>query len=380
MPRHCRHHLHHHHRHRGIPASGAFILAIVLWCGGVTGPQAVAQDPLAGITPPSSWLASATVGAGREDQRFVILDGATPSDADRLFPGREIVTTQTTLTHVEWESPDAVVFGPTRATAATPEVVGQLLANGSEVVVLGGAGAARPAGPWPWRAIEGGWMARFPLAGPPRFVSPELYDTLDLRPVGRPAWVRRQVVLIGCLTALAVVAATLLPTDHRRAARVVVGVGGLASVAIVLWSIATADVVRDRVRVVVVSPDGLAQVDEWTFDRSPGPIAVMANPDSLGYPVLRSPLHERLAGLHVDSNGLAYRVERDLPMVLLRRQIVTEPGTPPAASTATLHPGVDRIARLYESPNVKLLGVSQADASSPAPTVWLRFVAPAPAN
>lgn len=357
---------------RAFPRVVALVACVVAFLAIIANPAA-GQEPAAGVTPLSSWLASATVGAGRDDQRFVVLDGATPADAERLFPGMEIVTTQTALNDVTWESPSAVVFGPARASAATPRLVGKLLANGSEVVLLGSR--TPPAGPWRWQPAPGGngWLATYPLAGPARFVSPEVYDSVDLRPVGRPTRVRFHAVLVGCLVVLAFGAAASLPSDHRRAARYALLTGVGVTLAVVVWTMRAGSVIRDPVTVVVVSPGGLAQVDHWTFDRTPGPTDVQADPARVGYPVLRSHAHEALARLNVGADGLSYVVDRHLPMALLNRQVVT--WVEPVEAVTPLPKELARLAALYEGPDVKLVGLVYRADTTTGPTIRLQRTA-----
>jgi len=324
-----------------------------------------AQDPLAGVTPPSSWLASAMIG--NDDQRFVILDGATPADTDGLFPGQEVVTTQMTLDRVTWESPNAVVFGAARALSVSADLVGQLLANGSAVVVMG---QTSPQGPWTWEPIDGGNKAFVPIAGPSRFVSPDIYDAYNLQPVGRPLAVRKQVVLLGCVATLAIGGAALLPTRRSQARWVVLFTTGIATLGLIAWAWQTEDVIRTQLKVIVVGKD-VAQVDSWTFERSPGPTHVTEDPREMGYPVLHANAHERLAGLNVNSDALQYIVDRRLPMALLKRTVEPTAAVPVILDAVPFE--LRRVAALYQSPEVTAMGVTRSlTDENPVTTLWFQ--------
>ncbi len=307
------------------------------------------------------------VGNGNSDQRFVILDGATPADTDGLFPGMEVVTTQMSLDRVTWESPNAVVFGPSRAAAVSPELVGQLLANGSAVVVKG---QPAPQGPWAWEPITGGSQVSVPIAGPSRFVSPDIYDAYNLQPVGRTVALRKQVVLLGCLATLAIGAAALLPPKRAQARWAVLLTTGIATIGLIVWAWQSEDVIRTRLKIVVIGKD-VAQVDAWTFERSPGPTHVTEDPRDIGYPVLHATAHERLAGLDVQPESLNYIVDRRLPMALLKRTV--EPTVAPPASIAAVPFELRRVTGLYQSPQVRVLGVTNdPTADESVITLWFQ--------
>ncbi|HEV7300360.1 MAG TPA: hypothetical protein VGN72_13420 [Tepidisphaeraceae bacterium] len=296
------------------------------------------------------------------DEKVVWIDGASPDDATALFPDDRVVTVQQPITGIGWESPDAVIFGPARATDAGG-LIGPLLANGTRVVLQADA---KPTGPWAWERSPMGWTTQYTVAGPSRFLSPTAYDAIEVRPTGRPVELRRRLVLLVGLFALAALAASLL---RRWAMWGVIGASALATVGLVLWGNANATVVRQRVTVVVTTGD-VQQVDRWTVDRAPADMRLTSDPDTVGWPVLRSVEHERAAELGLGRASLAYYVGPEIPMLLLYRDVQAATGVP--AALQAVSPRWRRLAWLYVGPGTSIVGMETGNETSKSPTIWLR--------
>ena len=294
-------------------------------------------------------------------EKVVWVDGAPPGDAAALYPNDRVVTVQQTITGIGCESPSAVIFGPGR-TSDGSKLVGEFLANGTRVVLQSDT---KPEGPWTWERSPIGWTTTHAIAGPPLFLSPAVYDAIDLRPTGRPAELRRRVVLLVGLFALAALAASLL---RRWAVWGVIAVSAVATVGLFKWSTANATVVRQGVTVMMTT-GGVQQVDRWTFDRAPGPLRLEADPALLGWPVLRSVEHERATELEVSDTAVGYEIAPATPMVLLRRSL--RAATEPPVTLATIPPQWRRLVALYITQGTAITGMEDAGDSAKGPTLWL---------
>lgn len=333
-----------------------FALAISLWFPST---RAHAADPI-----------STTIDALQrpDDRRHVIVDGASPAAVGGLFPGQNVAVESTTFTTVPWRPIDAVVFGPTRLNAAS-SLVGPLLANGTRVLVQTDA---RPPGPWPWERTVDGWLARYDIVGPSRFVAPAVYDSADLRPIGRPDNQRRNVVLLATLFSLCTIGLAIA-VRGRHTVVTIVGFSVLACGGLIAWA-SQQSVIRETRAVIIVQSGSLQQVDLWTFQRSPAPIDEQVDATVTGWPVLRSRQHAMRSGVNVIDapNGpqVAYRVDRGVPMVLLNRTIESSVAIPEHLKPIDVR--WRALASQYRERGVELMGVDEA--SGDAVTIWLRLV------
>lgn len=292
--------------------------------------------------------------------RIVVLDGAPVGTADSLFAGDTVVTRVETVVAADpLQSVDAVIFGPTRTAAAT-SLTPSLLANGTTVAVMA---PHRPDGPWPWKQMKDGWVARYDVVGPSRLTDSSIYDAVSLGPVGRPPAMRRQIVLLALLFALAAVGATLL---RRRAVWAVVAVSVISTVGIVAWGQSQPTVVVNRVNIVITT-GGIEQLDEWMFQRSPVPTSVAVTGGKEGWPVPRSPLHAQRAKITITGLTATYHLDRELPMAVLRRTLRPTIDEDWAYSAVT--PNLRRSLARYESADVHFMGMTRA--SDGTPTIWL---------
>jgi hypothetical protein len=241
----------------------------------------------------------------RDDQRLIVLDGASPSDATGLFPDAEIVTVDATIggEPVAWEAADAVIFGGHRASVASRWAEG-LLSNGSTVVVVA---PMRPDGSLAWTRSGARWEARPATTGKFSRVDATAYENARLRPVGRPEHLRVRVVLLTGLVALVALAATLLSGPRAKLIGAV-GVSVVGAVGLALWARGNSPIERTR-------------VGPWTFDQSPASVVALADPRDVGWPVLRSPSDaprvsfERRGGQVI----IRYELSRGRPMAFVRR-------------------------------------------------------------
>jgi hypothetical protein len=304
---------------------------------------------------------SPSAAQGVRTEPIVWVDGASLDDGRAMFPNRVVNLIQKTVSGPEWEVPDAVLFGPTRAAAAERNAAA-LLAAGTEVVVQSDT---RPAGPWAWQQTPTGWHARVAIVGPNVRVDGRVYDAVDLRPIGRTARQRQQVVMLVGLFVLAAIGASLL--RGKSAVWGVVGVTAIASGGLFFWGRANTTLLRDRVTVVVLS-DAFAQVDEWTFERSPQRLRTSVVPAEAGWPVLRSAQQAQQAGMTVGPTEIAYDIAPQRPMVLLRRELHVN--LPVPAELKSIDTPLRRLAGLYTSRSVTPLGVQRA--ADDGAVLWLR--------
>jgi hypothetical protein len=301
-----------------------------------------------------------------DGRRHVILDGASPAVVGGLFGHDEVVFESQTLTSVPWRPIDAVAFGPARLATAQA-LAADLLARGIVVVV---ATESRPPGPWPWQRVSGGWMARYGVVGPSRFVAPGVYASVDLRPVGRPAGQRRELLLLVTLYALGALGTVVLIGSFRGAVMTLFLLSASASAGLLLWGSLQERLHSTGVSVIIQSGD-LRQVDRWTFERAPAPTDRQIDPAITGWPVFRSPVHrDQSRAAVVGANSVSYRLDRRTPMALLQRSLTAQPSPP--VSPAPLPLRWRSLVSQYRAQGVEVLGMTSGPADDSDSTIWLR--------
>jgi hypothetical protein len=165
------------------------------------------------------------------------------------------------------------------------------------------------------------------------------------------------------LFALVAVAAALLP---KRAALAVAVVAIGASVGILFWSMKNEPIIHNQVKVVIQKGD-LEQVDQWTIEKSLDRGELHVDPEVVGWPVYRSRSHATQMPMKISGNDLAVRLKS--PLMLLRRQIQPAESLPGELQPST--PSLRPIAALYESKNMRLVGVQPATRGHPIDILWL---------
>jgi hypothetical protein len=295
----------------------------------------------------------------RDDQRWVVLDGASQDDAAGLFPGKDVVTQALAVQGpaVAWEAADAIVFGPGRLSAAR---VGPLLSAGLTVVSTSNIS---PDGPWVWQQAGSGWKTSFAIAGPQGRFSTDVYSAINLRPVGRPIWARYRVVLMAGLFVLAALAAMLL---RRRAALMVMVVATVASVGLMRWTLSHEPVAHQRIRVIIQN-GALQQVDQWMVQKSLDQAVLHVDPEVMGWPVYRSRAHALQMPMQVRPGDLSVQLKS--PLILLHRKI--EPAQARPDDMPAVTPALRAVASLYEGNGVELIGVQPATRDQQLDILWL---------
>jgi hypothetical protein len=167
----------------------------------------------------------------RAEEALVGFLGPARPALEQFFPGRRLVPVQlgeefAASSPLLWDALHAVCFE--RAADADPRAMGELLAMGITLIVLG---ERAPDDVWPWEQAAGGWLLRSNLPGPSTAIVGEAayLPTLNWRP-GAPPTTRHNVVIGGVVVSILVLACVLF----RRAA---VGVAALALTTVVICAV-----------------------------------------------------------------------------------------------------------------------------------------------
>lgn len=256
---------------------------------------------------------------------------------DRLFPGRRVVSVRLDLSQsgtlltpaVAYETLDGVVLPQSALARIDADDLAVLLAGGTTVAVRLDDPAARPGGDWPWAREGPYWVLRHDVAGPRSPVEADVYQPTYAWVRGWPAGVRRQVVLIAVLFALAALGLTLWRSRYSVLA--LVGLSVVATAGVGLWNARRSPVLSAGGEVVVW--DGtVAQRDDWTYRTTLRPADVSVPFRGLSHPVLASRRQLAQTGLRLVCNAdgrpdhFAARLEADNALAFVTRSVA--PGRP----------------------------------------------------
>jgi hypothetical protein len=275
-----------------------------------------------------------------EQDRLVGYSGGGAGPASGLFAGKTIVPVALDPAlplrgpRAAWETLDAAVLDRDPRSAA-------LVAGGTAVVVRS---EARPnANVLPFRRAGDAWVMALDPVGPRGAIVPEAYEpTYGWHP-GRPAAVRRQVVLIGVLFSVLAVAATLWRS--RLAVVAVIALCLAACGALAYRSGRLSPVTAARGTVLVRRGD-VAQADRWDFYKSMAATTATHRPDPMARPVFASAQHFRRSGIRLtcrsDGQPMAFTfpLTRQTSMAFLTRgaAALSERRVDPAARASPLWP------------------------------------------
>ena len=296
-----------------LAADGAVPVTLQLSGGGADGivPLLVVREPFGGLrwSLPDGRAGSveASLVPLRDHERLVGYSGGTAAaalaSATPLLENLSLVPVPLGLSlplpgmTVMWEALDAVVLDNPPSAYRLP-----FLAPSTTAVIVRTAqepsGAAEP-----FRRQGDTWVAERIPTGPVGAIAPEAYGPVYGWKVGRPAELRRRVVLLGVLFMILAMAASLWKA--RLAAGVLVILSILVTAGFDVWSSRQSPVASVDGLVVVRTGSDRFHADGWTYFKSLAPATATFPAVRDAKPVFASSRHFERSGarLECQANG-----------------------------------------------------------------------------
>jgi hypothetical protein len=296
-----------------------------------------------------------------EDDRLVGIVGDDETEAELLFPGKNILAVHLDPSGpmfqpmAAWQSLDGVVLDLATAAHVNRRQLAGLLAGGTVVAVRGGN---KPAGPWHWEPFGGLWIASRPEAGPDDVMQPDAYS---------PSWgwqahfddgTRWRIFVAAAVFSSAMIGLLLL--RPRGMTLIGMAIAAVTAGGAIFWH--SRQVTTQSARVSFFIRGGLEVVhDQWSYHAVLRPERVSEPFDNLLRPFFaydRQPMETQIH-LQCDDRGDPSRfVYQQLPHTLLAfmsRSI--EPGIGDLHPAMPIHPRMLPMAEeLYIGPVDRLAG------------------------
>jgi hypothetical protein len=309
-----------------------------------------------------------------EDDRLVGYSGANAADAAPLFAGKTIipisldVATPLPGAVMAWEALDGLVID----RAPDNSHVSFLTVGGTAIVVRS---ATAPEPGWlQWRWVGKTWVMSKAPVGPGGAIVPEAYEpTYGWNP-GRPAHVRRQVLLLAVVFAIIAVALTLW---RSKLAVVAVVTLSVAATGALVYRAARQSPVEGAGGTVLVRRGGLFQADEWVYFKSLAPAAAEFPCYWGTKPVFPSVRYVERTGMRLECgpDGIplrfTYQLGPDIPIAFLMRMPVTRNDSRSPNPTAHDSPLWPVVRQLYLGSGSRAVGETEpAPALIADPEPW----------
>jgi hypothetical protein len=340
------------------------------------------QSPRGGIAP---WLVIAPPRDGTEltaslheltpDERLIGYATDAPFVAQDLFPNDSVV--RVTLDPANpvpgpagaWGTLDALVVDTAAFARFPSDEPDNLLAGGTSLAVRA-LGSSPPDDDRPWRLVHGFWICRA-QPGLVATISDAAYAPASNFEPGRPARYRTQVVLLGAMFGIVMLAISIVPRPRTILRRILLieligGVSGLAIGGFVLWDKWQPDLSAAQGYVESINGDRTF-MDDWSFQRALKS-GQLTRPETGG---LELPFLSDRGGpadltLVCGGDGMPiefrYRLDGDNAAAFAYRRLVWDATIPTTLDPAT-SPLSSLAASLY--PGEKILGQSPL-ATSPS--------------
>jgi hypothetical protein len=263
-----------------------------------------------------------------ENERLIATALSDVSMATGLFPRQRLLPIRLDPADllpgppVAWEALDALLLDADAYTRIGDFQRSALLAGG---VMLICTGDVRPDARWPWVARDRVWVLSYAPAGPlGQVVNEDAYLPTYPWASGWSATVRGQVVGVGAVLVIVMVALLLRPNRWTLIAAVLIPVAATIGIGVWRGSLGTVNRAGGDI---IVSLGGLTQRDAWVYERSREPADRWVNWSGWTHPYFASDgsIGASHMTLVVTSQGqlrYSYGAAADQTMAFLRREVL----------------------------------------------------------